>query len=73
MNFCEDPSVISANVRAEIARARTSQRQVQVSLAMSGTRWKRRMSHPDTWTIGELCAVAAELGIPVRQLLAQDR
>ena len=63
----------AADLRAEIARAGRTQSSVYRALGWTDKRWKRRMDNPDTWTIGELRQVAGQLGIPVRQLLAQDR
>jgi Holliday junction resolvase len=57
-------------VRAALARARRTQASAYTALKWSHVKWQRRMNNPDTWTIGELKQVAAELGIPVRQLLA---
>ena len=61
------------DLRAEIARRGRSQASVYRAIGWSDGKWKRRLDNPDTWTLGELRQVAQELGIPVRQLLAQDR
>lgn len=64
---------ISANVRAEVARARRRAPDVAASIGMSYSTWTRRMTHPGGWRVAELCHIATELGIDPRQLFAQDR
>lgn len=54
---------VSANVRAEVGRARRSGASVARSIGMSYAGWKRRMDDPDLWKLTELQDVARELRV----------
>ena len=60
-------------IRIGMLRKHLDEQDVYRALGWSWPKWRRRMDNSDHFTIGELKQVARELGIPVRQLLAQDR
>lgn len=62
------PLQTSANVRAEVARAGRTGREVAAKVEMSHSTWMSRMRKPDTWRMGELKRIADELGIPLDRL-----
>lgn len=64
---------VSANVRAEVARARRTQQDVARAAGMSRGRWYARMRSPEDWTVDELRKVAAVLGVPLSALTGEDR
>jgi len=63
---------ISANVRAEIARAGIGVGAVLVRAGMSRTTYNRRLRAPAEWELGELQAIAEVLGIPTSTLVRTD-
>jgi hypothetical protein len=62
------PIQASANVRAEVARASRTNRDVAEAIGMPYSTWARRMADPGAWRIGELKRIADELGIPLDRL-----
>lgn len=66
---------VSANVRAEVARARMSTIGVIMQMStygapMSRPKWQRRMDKPEMWSVKELTTLALILGIPLERLTA---
>lgn len=64
---------VSANVRAELARARVSTISVIMQMSdrgmpMNRPKWMRRMDKPSLWTLDEVRTIAAILDIPLAQL-----
>lgn len=63
----------AANVRAEMARKRVSQRDMARHLGCSHTTMQRRLSGEVALDIDELGAIAAALDIPLSALLPSDK
>ena len=61
--------MLTSEIRAQLGRTGRTQRHLYTALGWSHPKWRRRMDRPETWTLGEISAVARELGVPVRQLL----
>lgn len=58
----------SANVRAEVARAKLTQQEVALKAGITRGRWYARMRAPQDWTLEELRAVARVLNVPLSTL-----
>lgn len=63
---------IAAEVRAAVARAGMHQTSVAQAIGMSTGTMSRRVNAESPFTVEELCAIAAELGVGVRTLLPES-
>ncbi len=66
-------ATVAAEVRAEMARQRRSQRQVADALGVSGTYVWRRLTGQVPFDLAELEAVAAYLGRPVAHFMRTEQ
>ncbi len=64
---------ISANIRAELARADQTAADARWRLDMGESAWRTRMAKPERWTIGELLALAKWLRCDVTDLIRGSR
>lgn len=62
---------ISANVRAEIARAGRTQRDIAEAIGLTYSQWQRRMSGTVKWRIDELQRIARHLSVPLPALTGE--
>ena len=60
----EETRVISTNIRELLRERSMPQASAAVAIGMPQRTWNRKMSNPQTWTIGELDRLAAELRVP---------
>ena len=60
---------VAANIKAQMARTATTQQILADALHLSQTAISRRLSGHVCFTIDELVAIAAVLGVPVVDLL----
>lgn len=61
-----------ANVRAEMARRGVSQTDLSNRLGMNQSQISKRLSGTIAFTIDELVAIAATLGVPLSTLIPAD-
>jgi len=66
-------SSVAASVRAELARAGVSGRQLAKDLGWSAGKTHRRLAGSEPFRIDELVQVAEHLGIPVATFLPEAR
>ncbi len=64
-------SVVGANVRAEMARRRITQREVADALGLAQTAVSKRLLGIVPWDVNELSAVADLIGVPVASLITE--
>ena len=64
-----DLAEITANIRAELARAGRGPVAARASLEMGEVAWRTRMNHPTMWRLGELEELASWLGVELAVLL----
>lgn len=62
-------AIVGANIRAELARKRISQRQLADLLGMSGTGVSKRLSGITPIDVDELQQIAQFLDVPVSMLM----
>lgn len=62
-------TVVSAELRAEMARQGISQEDLGSRIGMGQVPLSRRLTGKVGWRVGEVAAAAAALGVPTRQLI----
>lgn len=60
--------VASDLIRAEVGKADRRQTEVATAVGLSWPQWQRRISGSVPWRLGELRAIADELGVPLDRL-----
>ena len=64
---------VSAAIRAELARRNLQVTDLRVALGIRHhTSWHRRMRGETSWTVDEMAAVAAWIGVPLSALVPAD-
>lgn len=63
---------VTANIKAEMARAGVKQAQVAAALNLSQAATSRRLTGWTPWRVGEVQTVAEVLGVPLSALLPSD-
>lgn len=66
------PHGVADNVRAEMARRKFSQTDLAAALGKSQASISRRLAGDQDFTVRELTAIAAWLGVSVASLLGED-
>lgn len=71
--MAETSSLVSRNVRAEIARAGRTQTSVASAIGVPRHHWQRRIRGVVDWRVGELFQIATVLGVPLSALTGEAR
>lgn len=65
------PTTISANIRAEAARRRITQKRLAAMIGMSEATWRRRMAE-NTWSAAEVRLIATALDVQLSVLYGKE-
>ena len=63
---------MSKRIRVVLVERGATAVSVQKATGITEGTWYSRMRKPDSWRLGELRLVAAELGVPVAALVADE-